>query len=452
MSSSSDPQCTPAQPPPPDPPHQPPPLDPPHQPLHQPPQQSAASAALAAPVTGAAEPRPQSPALAASFIADVEPRPQSPARPPPHHQTLQQPPPLLPDPPPLLPQPMQEPPPLQQQPPPPLQQQEPVVAAQPLQQQPPPPLQQQPPPPTMVATPLQQQPPPPLQQQQPRLQWQPPPPQHQPPPQPPPPQQPPDRLSLLRRPGSSSGFFGVTKERKGSAARPYLAQIQRDGRKLGRFSTALEAAHASVDAMTDEDATRLGAAPPLRDDGLSVEAAAEAAEAQAQQLQLTLEEAPGTKSGYRGVAVQKKSASHPFTAVIYKDGKARHLGCFRTKQEAALAYSRALADKREGRPEADAVEERELTAEEAEAFAEDEGLALCRASTQTGFKGVWHRKRSKSRPYAAEFRTRKLGGFATPEAAALAYARAAAYHETNPCGTGKGCFCVFPWLDNFSLY
>jgi len=281
MSSSSDPQCTPAQPPPPDPPHQPPPLDPPHQPLHQPPQQSAASAALAAPVTGAAEPRPQSPALAASFIADVEPRPQSPARPPPHHQTLQQPPPLLPDPPPLLPQPMQEPPPLQQQPPPPLQQQEPVVAAQPLQQQPPPPLQQQPPPPTMVATPLQQQPPPPLQQQQPRLQWQPPPPQHQPPPQPPPPQQPPDRLSLLRRPGSSSGFFGVTKERKGSAARPYLAQIQRDGRKLGRFSTALEAAHASVDAMTDEDATRLGAAPPLRDDGLSVEAAAEAAEARA---------------------------------------------------------------------------------------------------------------------------------------------------------------------------
>lgn len=58
--SSSDPQCTPAQPPPPDPPHQPPPLDPPHQPLHQPPQQSAASAALAAPVTGAAEPRPLS--------------------------------------------------------------------------------------------------------------------------------------------------------------------------------------------------------------------------------------------------------------------------------------------------------------------------------------------------------------------------------------------------------
>ena len=53
---------------------------------------------------------------------------------------------------------------------------------------------------------------------------------------------------------------------------------------------------------------------------------------------------------------------------------------------------------------------------------------------------------SKSRPYRAEFRTRKLGGYSTAEGAALAYARAASYHKRYPCSSERTCTCAFPWL------
>ena len=68
-----------------------------------------------------------------------------------------------------------------------------------------------------------------------------------------------ERVALLRRSTSNSGFYGVTKERKDSSTRPYLAQIRRGTRqvKLGRFETAEDAAAAYAEAMDDEDVEKL---------------------------------------------------------------------------------------------------------------------------------------------------------------------------------------------------
>eukprot|EP00966_Prymnesium_polylepis_P223764 5177337-Prymnesium_polylepis.2 len=202
-----------------------------------------------------------------------------------------------------------------------------------------------------------------------------------------------------------------------------------------------EAARAYAEAMTPEDIAKLPAA----------DLTSEQAQAQADAEQLTLHLAPGTKTGYRGINVQKKSATHPFSAVLHSEGTSRHLGCFATKEEAALAYARAYAQKPPPPPPpVNEPDERAtlqaMTAEEAEAAAAEEGLTLQHAATQTGFKGVWTRRKSKVRPFAAEFRTRKLGSFATAEAAALAFSRAEAHHKAQPCGTGRLCTCALPWL------
>ena len=68
-----------------------------------------------------------------------------------------------------------------------------------------------------------------------------------------------ERIQLLRREHSGSGWYGVTLEKKGSVTRPYLAQIRRNGRqvKLGRFETGEEAARAYAEAMTPEDLEKL---------------------------------------------------------------------------------------------------------------------------------------------------------------------------------------------------
>ena len=68
-----------------------------------------------------------------------------------------------------------------------------------------------------------------------------------------------------------------------------------------------------------------------------------------------------------------------------------------------------------------------MTAAEAHAAAAAEGLALVRAETPTGFKGVSRNSNSAIKPFKAQLRhggrDKHLGVFATAEEAALAVAR-----------------------------
>lgn len=68
-----------------------------------------------------------------------------------------------------------------------------------------------------------------------------------------------------------------------------------------------------------------------------------------------------------------------------------------------------------------------MTAEEALATAEREGLIMPRAESKTGFRGVTHVTGKKARPYQAwvcrDGKLERLGRFATPEEAALCRAR-----------------------------
>ena len=144
------------------------------------------------------------------------------------------------------------------------------------------------------------------------------------------------------------------------------------------------------------------------------------------------------------MAYQKNSSVHPYTAVIHRGGKSHLLGCFRTAEQAALCYTRAYAEMPLP-PPPPAGE----TAEEALEAAKAAGLTLQRTDrtkgTKSGYRGVTISKKSKSRPFRAEFRTRKLGGFATAEGAAFAVAQAEAFHQANPC-SGRKCTCALPWL------
>jgi hypothetical protein len=60
--------------------------------------------------------------------------------------------------------------------------------------------------------------------------------------------------------------------------------------------------------------------------------------------------------------------------------------------------------------------------------AASEGLTLVRSDNATGFKGVYHGKARKSKPFHAmvwrDGKLEHLGNFATAEKAALAYAHA----------------------------
>ncbi|CAN7358234.1 AP2/ERF family transcription factor [Paenibacillus sp. LjRoot56] len=49
----------------------------------------------------------------------------------------------------------------------------------------------------------------------------------------------------------------------------------------------------------------------------------------------------GGSSGYKGVFLNKSSRNSSWRALIRMDGKSIHLGCFKTKEEAARAYNEA---------------------------------------------------------------------------------------------------------------
>ena len=152
---------------------------------------------------------------------------------------------------------------------------------------------------------------------------------------------------------------------------------------------------------------------------------------------LELVPSSSNETGFKCVA--KQVSGGKYVAQInksHKNGKQRYLGRFATPEEAALCYARHIGAERAAAEaaEARAAEPEPLTADEARAAAAAvraaaaaEGLELVPSSSnQTGFRGVcknhgYHGK------YKAELkRSGKryyLGMFATPEEAALRYAR-----------------------------
>ena len=174
--------------------------------------------------------------------------------------------------------------------------------------------------------------------------------------------------------------------------------------------------------------------PPYTD-----EEAALAAEARrlAEAEGLELIRSTDSMSGFLGVC-RSGSSSKPYVSKLWTEGKLKHLGRYPTAEEASLAYARALGvdgvKAHSGQPSRP-PKQPTMTAEQALAQAEQEGLELERSeSSTTGFKGVSHHlSSSKVKPYQARLmrggKTRHLGNFATAEEAALAHARALAGNE-----------------------
>jgi len=132
---------------------------------------------------------------------------------------------------------------------------------------------------------------------------------------------------------------------------------------------------------------------------------------------VTADSETGFKGVYRSGGKFKAQASR-------NGGKQMHLGYFGTPEAAALAYARHVGPERAAAAAAKTeAAEPELTAEQAKAQARAEGLALVRADTDSGFKGVT-RERGWFKAQAREGgKGIHLGTFSTPETAALAYAR-----------------------------
>ena len=131
-----------------------------------------------------------------------------------------------------------------------------------------------------------------------------------------------------------------------------------------------------------------------------------------------------TTGGYSGVQHYKQRKSKPFVSSIWQGAKLHYLGSFNTAEEAALVHARAKRDKLFAEPLV-------LSAEEALAAAEAEGLVLERSSqTDTGYAGITNCRVHKARPFEATLwdynhdREKSLGHFATAEVAALERARA----------------------------
>jgi len=111
---------------------------------------------------------------------------------------------------------------------------------------------------------------------------------------------------------------------------------------------------------------------------------------------------------------------------IWENGKRRYVGSFATPEEAALCYARHIGAERAAAEAAEARVERPrpLTADEARAAAAAEGLELVPSSSnETGFKAVCNRSGRYTTETWENGKKRHLGAFATPEEAALCYAR-----------------------------
>tara|TARA_B110001452_G_scaffold30500_1_gene23916 strand:+ start:256 stop:1530 length:1275 start_codon:yes stop_codon:yes gene_type:complete len=231
-------------------------------------------------------------------------------------------------------------------------------------------------------------------------------------------------LTLLKSESSNTGYKGVSFGRK-AKAKPYHAQVQRGGKPvtLGYFATAEEAALAY--ARTPEaQAAVAAAAAPSAPPPMTAEEALRQAEAEG----LTLLRSESSKTGYKGVRFTG-GMTKPYQAQVKSSGKSVALGTFATAAEAALAYARSPEAQAAVAAAAAPPAPPPMTAEEAMRQAEAEGLTLLRSeNSNSGYKCVTFNSNKKlTSPYQAKvWRGGKevhLGMYATPEEAALSYAR-----------------------------
>ncbi len=111
----------------------------------------------------------------------------------------------------------------------------------------------------------------------------------------------------------------------------------------------------------------------------------------------------------------------PFHARPLPTAAACHRGNFATPEEAALCYARHIGAERAA---AEAADAQPLTADEARVAAAAEGPELVpSAGGETGFKCVYKNNGKYKAQIRENGKLRNLGNFATPEEAALCYAR-----------------------------
>ncbi|KOO28151.1 hypothetical protein Ctob_009740, partial [Chrysochromulina tobinii] len=215
---------------------------------------------------------------------------------------------------------------------------------------------------------------------------------------------------------------------------------------LGTFATPEEAALCYARHIGSERA-KAGALEAMSEAPQPLSADEARAAAAAEGLELV--PSSSNETGFKGVHKGWRSLS--YVAKIYEDGKMRHLGTFATPEEAALRYARHIGAERAAAEAAQARGEgpQPLTADEARAAAAAEGLELGKgppqittaeeilaataaeglelvpsSTNETGFKNVWKNDDGKYASHVRENgKLHYLGIFATPEEAALCYAR-----------------------------
>ena len=223
-------------------------------------------------------------------------------------------------------------------------------------------------------------------------------------------------LELVPSSSNESGFKWVNKHKSkyASSVREYGVQ-----RCIGIFKTPEEAAlcyarHIGAERAAAEAAeARVKGPEQLTADEARAAAAAEG---------LELVPSSSSETGFRGV--QKRGGK--YVASMWENGKTHYLGIFATPEEAALCYARHVGAERTAAEAAEARRKKQqpLTADEARAAAAVEGLELVPSSSnETGFRDV-AKHGGKYRAHIRENgKTRHLSIFATPEEAALCYAR-----------------------------
>jgi hypothetical protein len=230
------------------------------------------------------------------------------------------------------------------------------------------------------------------------------------------------------KPRPPSGFYGVSANKKRCKA-----QIRYDSKmhNLGTFDTKQEAALAY-----DSRARQCGENKPLNCKSIKV---AEDAAVQAHAVHILVHDMcagpkqpkPRPASGFYGVSANKKR----WQAQIRYDGKIHSLGCFDTKQEAALAY-----DNKARKRGKDTLLNYESikAAEEAAAQAQAEHIRMHPHPKQpkprplSGFYGVTANKKRWSANITYDGKKHYLGTFDTKQEAALAYDR-----KARQCGKDK---------------
>jgi len=168
-------------------------------------------------------------------------------------------------------------------------------------------------------------------------------------------------LTLLKSEGSSTGYKGVSFDRKMKTT-PHQAQVWRGGKKvtLGYFATAEEAALCYARSPEAQAAVAAAAAPPAPSP-MTAEEALRLAELEG----LTLMQSESSSTGYKGVRFNNSMKTKPYHAHVRLGGKTATLGYFATAEEAALVVARdAAAQAVAPQPPAAASRKRKVKSEE----------------------------------------------------------------------------------------